>query len=76
MAKRPASKARSDAATPAKPKARRPRAAKPAAPPPLPEPTVDDIRRRAYERYLERGGRHGHPFDDWVEAEKELRGRK
>jgi hypothetical protein len=40
------------------------------------EPSVDDIRRRAYERYLERGGRHGQHFDDWVEAEKELRSKK
>lgn len=37
------------------------------------EPSVDDIRRRAYERYLERGGNHGQHFDDWLEAEKELR---
>lgn len=37
------------------------------------EPTADDIRRRAYERYLERGGDHGQHFDDWLEAEKELR---
>ena len=39
-------------------------------------PTVDDIRLRAYERYLERGGNHGQHFDDWLEAEKELRNRK
>ena len=38
-----------------------------------PEPSVDDIRRRAYERYLERGGNHGQHFDDWLEAEKELK---
>jgi len=37
------------------------------------DPTDDDIRRRAYERYLERGGNHGRHFDDWLEAEKELR---
>jgi hypothetical protein len=40
------------------------------------EPSVDDIRRRAYQRYLERGGNHGRHFDDWLEAEKELRNRK
>jgi Protein of unknown function (DUF2934) len=43
---------------------------------PVVEPTLDDIRRRAYERYLERGGKHGQHFDDWLEAERELRARK
>jgi len=38
-----------------------------------PEPTEDDIRNRAYHRYLERGGSHGGDFDDWVEAEKDLK---
>jgi hypothetical protein len=38
-----------------------------------PEPTDDDIRVRAYHRYLERGGNHGADFDDWVEAEKDLK---
>jgi hypothetical protein len=38
-------------------------------------PTDEDIRARAYERYLERGGGHGLDFDDWVQAEREL-GRK
>ena len=28
---------------------------------------------RAYQRYLERGGDHGQHFDDWLEAERELR---
>ena len=36
-------------------------------------PSEDDIRLRAYHRYLERGGEHGADFDDWVEAEKDLR---
>jgi hypothetical protein len=40
------------------------------------EPTVDDIRHRAYQRYQERGGNHGRHFDDWLEAEKELRNKK
>jgi hypothetical protein len=39
-------------------------------------PSDDDIRRRAYERYLERGGDHGQHFDDWLEAERELRSKK
>jgi hypothetical protein len=36
-------------------------------------PSDDDIRRRAYQRYQERGGNHGQHFDDWLEAEKELK---
>jgi hypothetical protein len=43
---------------------------------PTVEPTEEDIRRRAYERYLARGGNHGLHFDDWVEAEKELKTKK
>jgi hypothetical protein len=37
------------------------------------EPTADDIRVRAYHRYLERGGGHGMDFEDWLEAERELK---
>jgi len=36
-------------------------------------PTDEDIRVRAYHRYLERGAGHGGDFDDWVEAEKDLK---
>jgi hypothetical protein len=36
-------------------------------------PNQDDIRVRAYHRYLERGAGHGADFDDWVEAEKDLK---
>jgi len=32
----------------------------------------DEIRRRAYEIYLERGGLSGGAFDDWLQAEREL----
>jgi hypothetical protein len=39
------------------------------------EPTEDDIRQRAYERYLERGGEHGMDFEDWLAAERDLRSR-
>lgn len=39
------------------------------------EPTEDDIRMRAYHRYLERGGGHGMDFEDWLEAERELKQR-
>jgi len=37
-------------------------------------PSEDDIRRRAYQRYLERGAGDGYDFEDWLEAERELRG--
>jgi hypothetical protein len=40
------------------------------------EPSEEDIRRRAYEMYLERGGSDGADFEDWVRAEEELRRRK
>jgi hypothetical protein len=40
------------------------------------EPNEDDIRLRAYQRYLHRGGEHGRHLDDWVEAEQELRPKK
>ena len=40
------------------------------------EPTEDEIRHRAYERYLERGGGHGADFEDWVNAEEDLRRRR
>ena len=40
------------------------------------EPSDEEIRARAYEMYLERGGNHGLDFDDWVRAERELRQRR
>lgn len=30
------------------------------------------IARRAYERYLERGGVSGNEIDDWLQAEREI----
>jgi len=36
------------------------------------EPSDDDIRIRAYHRYLERGGGHGMDFEDWLEAKRDL----
>lgn len=32
------------------------------------------IARRAYELYLERGGSHGQDWEDWLAAEREVRG--
>jgi len=36
-------------------------------------PTEEEIRHRAYLRYLARGGAHGADLDDWFTAERELR---
>jgi len=36
------------------------------------EPSGEEIARRAYELYLQRGGEHGKDVEDWVRAEKEL----
>ena len=38
-------------------------------------PTFEQISEAAYHRYLQRGGQHGHDFDDWLEAERSLRSR-
>ena len=35
-------------------------------------PSDEEIRRRAYEIYLERGSRPGDELDDWLRAEREL----
>ena len=67
--------AKRTAATPSTPR-KRAASKKPdgsTAAPTAPEPTEHDIRTRAYHRYLERGAGHGGDFDDWLEAEKELK---
>lgn len=43
--------------------------------PQLPQPTPDQIRARAYEIYVKRGGGLGHDWDDWIAAERELKKR-
>jgi hypothetical protein len=35
--------------------------------------TENDIARRAFERYCDRGREDGHDVDDWLNAERELR---
>jgi len=35
-------------------------------------PSLEEIRLRAYEIYLERGGIPGNELDDWLQAEREL----
>jgi hypothetical protein len=58
--------------------ARRRRASLPGTPEPEVKPnavTEDDVRRRAYEIYLERGAAPGNELDDWLKAEMELKGR-
>ena len=39
-------------------------------------PTYDEIAEAAYQRYLRRGGTDGQDFDDWLEAERELKARR
>lgn len=36
----------------------------------------EQIRRRAYEIYLQRGGEEGYDVEDWLRAEAELRGER
>jgi hypothetical protein len=31
-----------------------------------------EVERRAYERFMQRGGQHGDDVNDWLEAEREL----
>jgi hypothetical protein len=38
-------------------------------------PSPEEVRRHAFEIYVKRGGGHGHDLDDWLEAERQLRGR-
>ena len=38
-------------------------------------PTPEQIRKRAYEIFLARGGTPGHELDDWILAEIELKSR-
>lgn len=42
--------------------------------PPRPAPSHEEISRRAYELFQQRGGAHGYEHEDWVRAERELRG--
>jgi len=39
-------------------------------------PSYDEIAEAAYQRYLRRGGYDGRDFDDWLEAERELKARR
>lgn len=34
--------------------------------------TLDQIAARAYQRFLARGGEHGHDVEDWLASEREL----
>jgi hypothetical protein len=40
---------------------------------PVKPPSEEDIRRRAHERYRERGCTPGDPVEDWLQAEWELK---
>jgi hypothetical protein len=39
-------------------------------------PSSEEVRRRAYELYIRRGGAPGGDLDDWLEAERQLRHRR
>jgi hypothetical protein len=39
-------------------------------------PSYDEIAEAAYQRYLQRGGQDGQDFDDWLEAERQLKQRR
>jgi hypothetical protein len=39
---------------------------------PVQRPSDDEVRRRAFEIHVERGGIRGYDLDDWLQAEKEL----
>jgi hypothetical protein len=39
------------------------------------DPSFEEIAEAAYHRFLKRGGADGRDFEDWVEAERELRAR-
>ncbi len=41
-----------------------------------PEPTHEEIARRAHQIYLQRGGGDGHDDENWFRAEAELRAEK
>jgi hypothetical protein len=43
--------------------------------PSLRRPSPEEIRRRAFEIHIERGGIHGCDLDDWLQAERELENR-
>ena len=36
-------------------------------------PSLEEVRQRAYELHVERGCVHGCDFDDWLQAERELK---
>ena len=37
-------------------------------------PSYEQIAEAAYHRFLRRGGNNGSEFEDWIEAERQLRG--
>jgi DUF2934 family protein len=76
MAKRTASRSESNQAAPARQARPKTRRSQPPSASTGAGPTEDDIRRRAYQRYLDRGGDHGTDFEDWLAAERELKSSK
>ena len=54
-----------DQAKPKRPSTRKPKGS---------SASSDDVAKRAYEIFTSRGGQHGADFDDWLEAERQLKG--
>jgi hypothetical protein len=42
--------------------------------PPVPIPIEQQIQQRAYQLYEQRGRTHGNELDDWLQAEREIKG--
>jgi DUF2934 family protein len=73
MARRTGSKTDPEAKASTASRRRAPRASEPSSAAPAPSPpSRDAVQKRAYERYLERGGSDGADLDDWFAAEREL----
>ena len=60
--------------TPKDPSKRKGSSPKPVRRPSRPIPTDDEVRALAYQLFQARGGEAGHELEDWLQAERELRG--
>jgi len=56
------------------PSKKRSRSTRPARRKSPPAPTEDEVRSLAYRIYQARGAQPGHELEDWLQAERELRG--
>lgn len=56
------------------PSKRKGQSTKPTRRQPHPAPAEDEVRSLAYQIFQARGGEPGHELEDWLQAERELRG--